>query len=69
MSEKDNIRVLDGGKTPNMTAESVRQLRSSLPALLEHMALMAKLQKAKFDALKSEGFTEAQALELSRTVF
>lgn len=69
MSDTDNIRVLEGGKTPNMTAEAVRQMRANLPALLEHMALMAELQKSKFDALKSNGFTDAQALELCRSVF
>lgn len=69
MSDTDNIRVLDGGKTPNMTAEAVRQLRANLPALMDHAVLVAELQRVKFDALKSQGFTDAQALELCKSVF
>jgi hypothetical protein len=66
---KDNIVVLDGGKTPNLTAEALREMRANMPLFLEHMAMMAELQRAKFDALKKNGFTDAQALDLCRSVF
>ena len=69
MKDGDNIRVLEGGRTPNMTSEAVRQMWANLPALLEHTALMAELQKAKFDALTRNGFTDSQALELCKSVF
>lgn len=69
MSDTENIRVLEGGKTPNLTADALRQLRANRLALLEHVVLMAELQKAKFDALKSNGFTDAQALDLCKNVF
>ena len=66
---KDNITVIDGGKTPNLTAEALREMRANMPLLLEHMAMMAELQRAKFDALKKQGFTDTQALDLCRSIF
>jgi hypothetical protein len=69
MSEKDNIHVLAGGGVKNGSAEAVRNLRANLPVLVEHVALMAALHRAKFNALKAEGFTDEQALELCRSVF
>jgi hypothetical protein len=69
MSGKDNIHVLTGGGAKNASAEAVRHLRENLPALMDHVALMATLHRAKFNALKAEGFTDEQALELCRSVF
>ena len=45
-------------------AQSVRELRENMPAMIEHSRLMASLYREKFNALKAVGFTEAQALEL-----
>lgn len=50
---------------PNMKA-AVFQMLENLPALLEHAKLDAKLKRAQFLALTSEGFTDAQAIELLR---
>ena len=69
MSNRENITVLEGGGKPNMTKDMVRKLRSELPVMIEYMAVMAELQRAKFDALKSQGFTDEQALELCKQVF
>lgn len=69
MDVRDKIKVLDGGATPNVTADAVRRLRAELPVLMEHMAMMAELQKAKFDALKRNGFSDDHALELCKSVF
>lgn len=47
-------------------AQAVRNLRENLPALLELDELQARLTRKKFLALVSQGFTEAQALELCK---
>lgn len=35
---------------------------------IKEFALLARLQKAKYDALLAEGFTEKQAIELCKTI-
>ena len=45
-------------------AQAVRQMRETLPAMLEINELQAQITRAKFKALVKQGFTEAQALYL-----
>ena len=40
------------------------ELRGMLPLWLERVSPIAKMRKAKFDALLAEGFTESQAIEI-----
>lgn len=65
---KDNLTVIPGGGTPSITKDAIRRLREDLPIQIEFYGMLSKLIRAKFEALVAEGFTEAQALELSRTV-
>lgn len=68
MDEK-KIHVLQGGASPDHDAEAIRKLRGSMPYLIQHMALMAELHRAKFDALKKQGFSDSQAIELCKQIF
>lgn len=52
-------------KKPDMKA-ALFSILESMPVLLEHVKLDAKITRAKFLALVKEGFTEAQAIELLR---
>ncbi len=61
------VAILGAGKLDKF-AEDLRNLQRHLPHLVEHQKLVAKLTRNKFLALQAEGFTEAQALELSRSL-
>lgn len=66
--ENPNLIPLPGGGNPDLSKEATRRLQESLPQIIEFQIVMAKIHKAKYDALIAEGFTEAQALELCKTV-
>lgn len=53
----------DGTKT---TKQKNKELISDMDDLIESMILLARLTRAKYDALLSNGFTEHQALELCK---
>lgn len=44
------------------------KLREEWPQICRHLSVMAKLHREKYNALLAQGFTEAQALELCKTV-
>ena len=46
----------------------VTQARANVPFMIELAIIHAAVHRAKFNALVKEGFTEAQALELAKTV-
>jgi hypothetical protein len=66
----DDMKVIPGGfgKDVNLDKmkEITRQLRESIIQQVEIMQLLARLDKAYFDALVSEGFPPVQALELTK---
>ncbi len=52
----------------NNSIKAIKEFIAELPAQLELQVAIAKLQRKKFLALMAEGFTEAQALELSKKI-
>jgi hypothetical protein len=47
-------------------ARSIRRLREEMPMQLELQQLLARITKAKYDALVAEGFTPDQALTICK---
>ena len=55
------------GKISRVEMEiALDQIQESMPAMIRKAGLDAQLLKAKYEALVAEGFTEAQALELTK---
>lgn len=48
-------------------AQSIKTIRDEMPLQIELQQVLAKLAKAKFDALVREGFTPEQALSLCKS--
>lgn len=63
------VTALEGGNKPNPSKEAIRNMVENLPMLVEYAKLMAQLHRAKYLALKAEGFEDNQALELCKSVF
>jgi hypothetical protein len=56
MKEKIDIKEMLDNQEP-LIAQAIKEF-----------SLFARLQKAKYDALVSEGFTDAQAIELCKKI-
>ena len=51
---------------PDEMLAAVASLRRNLPALLEHMAIVAEMKRAYYNGLITQGFSAEQALELCK---
>jgi hypothetical protein len=58
MSNPDNVQMT--------LAQSVKQMGENLLAHIEYAELQARITRAKYNALRLQGFTEPQALELCK---
>jgi len=52
--------------TPHETRKALDEMRKNLPMLLEMQVLLAEMERAKYLALRLQGFSESQALKLCR---
>ncbi|MEQ9130773.1 MAG: hypothetical protein RLO11_00100 [Salinisphaeraceae bacterium] len=60
--------VFPGQGKPDATADLIRHLKATRATQIELQGFIAEIIRAKYDALLEQGFTEAQALELSKTI-
>lgn len=67
-NDKTNLTLLPGGGKPDAAREALRELKAGLDAHLELQVVVARIQRSKYNALIDVGFTEAQALELCRSI-
>lgn len=61
---KDNLTLLTGPIDKQRAA--LEELKRSIPMHIEFLGIHAQFIRAKYVALVAQGFTEAQALELSK---
>lgn len=53
---------------PDKLAADLERMKRNLPGTEEYLRLLARLHKAKYDALIEAGFTPDQALELCKVL-
>lgn len=63
---KNKIKLITGNGNKNDFREAIRMMKEQMHDQLEFYKLTAKLHRAKYLALIDEGFTPAEALELSK---
>ena len=61
-----DLKSFKGKAKKNELKEAMRKFQEEMPNILENMALIANLTKAKYDSLVKEGFTPTQAIELCK---
>lgn len=64
--DKGKLIPLPGGATPDAIANALRDMKKNIPALIEYWQIDAKIKRAKYLALREQGFTEAEALTLTK---
>lgn len=62
---------MNGPKVVHLQAKDelkagIDAMKRNMPIFLEHMALVASIKRAYYEALVRQGFTEAQAIELCK---
>ena len=68
-NDKKPFTILQGKNSPSLSKDALRKMRVEMDGLKEYLLIEAELMKIKFDALKSHGFTDQQALELCKRIF
>lgn len=70
MSDDDKVIPI-GGINPlkSVSSEAIETMKKEMSNTIELMKIMATLQRVKYEALRGEGFSPEQAIELSKDVF
>ena len=63
-----DLKKIIGNAKTNQTKENISNMVANFPLLIQYQVMVAQLQWAKYVALRGQGFTEQQALELCRTI-
>ena len=66
--DDDDLKVVEIKIPPTAVQMGATEMRRNMDDMIEGGRMMAKLLRAKYLALVDEGFTEKQALELSKTL-
>lgn len=69
MSDKDNVIRLAATGEPDKIMEIAAKMIKAVPAEAEFSKAFAKVLKVRYDALKAEGFTSYEALQLTMKAF
>jgi len=69
MKDKTVNDMIDNNEKMKEMKQTVDNMRANLPLFISHMALSATLHRAKYLALKEEGFNDQEALELCKKLF
>lgn len=67
MSKNGKSNVVGMKSAPNEMAMAIKEMTRNLPYFIQNASIQAKVLKAKYDNLVSQGFTEHQALEIIKT--
>lgn len=60
--------IVNFEKPPSEFDKALSILKSNIGPMMEYQSVVAKLKKHAFQCYIKEGFTEQQALELSKTI-
>lgn len=64
MPNKNKIKAIQFEKKPTEMEMAIQELKSSMPFMIESTMVSAKVLKAKYDNLITEGFNEQQAMDI-----
>ncbi len=62
--KKPDLNVVHVTVPPSELAKALGEYKKSLPAMMEYNRISAKLWRAKYLALRDEGFTSVEAIQL-----
>lgn len=69
MSNKKIVKLLHGGGSPNISRQIIEQALADLDNTTRYFhEVYAPLIRAKYEALLAQGFKEAEALELCKSL-
>jgi hypothetical protein len=66
---KNNIFMFPGAPPPDVASDVIKRMWADIPFLIQYFAVTARLTREKFDAMKKEGFSDEQAIELCKRLF